>query len=146
MARRRVAAAGGTVVLDCEGVAKVAARDVRAQAYLEKAHAQCFRVVIAAVTLAEVLRGGAREVNVNRVIAGVAEVVPVTEEIAREAAHLLKASGLDGHRCAIDAMVAAVARRQRRPVVLLTSDPEDMKALTEEPERPKSERITVVKV
>ena len=33
-----------------------------------------------------------------------------------------------------------------RPVVLLTSDPDDMNRLVEKPERPKAQRIAVVHV
>jgi hypothetical protein len=59
---------------------------------------------------------------------------------------LLGAAGLSGHRCAIDAVVAATALELDRPIVLLTSDPDDMNRLVEEPARPKAERIVVVPV
>ena len=55
-------------------------------------------------------------------------------------------SGLSGHRCAIDAVVAATALELQRPVVLLTSDPDDLNRLVEEPERSKAQRIVVVHV
>ncbi len=73
-------------------------------------------------------------------------VVPVTAQIARRAGELLGATGLSGHRCAIDAVVAAIALGLERPIVLLTSDPDDMNRLVEEPDRPKAERIVVVRV
>ncbi|MFI7704480.1 hypothetical protein [Nonomuraea sp. NPDC049480] len=38
-------------------------------------------------------------------------------------------SGLHGHKYAIDAVVAETAIRQPRPVVMLTSDTDDMKKL-----------------
>jgi hypothetical protein len=41
---------------------------------------------------------------------------------------------------------AAVALGQPRPVVLPTSDPVEMARLTDEPSRPRSERIAVVRV
>jgi len=41
-------------------------------------------------------------------------VVPVTAVIARRAGELLGATGLAGHRCAIDAAVAATAFDQER--------------------------------
>jgi len=53
----------------------------------------------------------------------------VTLEVAREAANLLRSTGLSGHCHAVDATVAAVARRQVAPVVVLTSDPDDMRRL-----------------
>ena len=72
--------------------------------------------------------------------------VPVTPEIARRAGALLGATGLPGHRCAIDAVVAATALDLERPVVLLTSDPDDLSRLVEEQHRPKAQRITVIRV
>lgn len=77
----------------CEGLSKLAAGDARARAYLETALARRARVVVGAITLTEVLRGGPLE----------------------------------------------------RPVVLLTSDPDDLSRLVEEPERPKAQRITVIR-
>ena len=53
---------------------------------------------------------------------------------------------MSGHRCAIDSVVAATALALPRPLVLLTSDPDDLSKLVEEPERPKHERIAVVRV
>jgi predicted nucleic acid-binding protein len=73
-------------------------------------------------------------------------VLPVTPETARRAGELLGATGLSGHRCAIDAVVAATALELERPVVLLTSDPDDLSKLVEEPEQPKAHRIAVVHV
>ncbi|MFZ0191800.1 MAG: hypothetical protein WAL72_33185 [Streptosporangiaceae bacterium] len=73
-------------------------------------------------------------------------VVPVTGAIARRAGELLGTTGLSGHRCAIDAAVAASALDLEVPVVLLTSGPDDMNRLVEEPERPKTQRVAVVHV
>jgi hypothetical protein len=52
---------------------------------------------------------------------------------------------MSGNRCATDALLAAVALSQPRPAVLLTSDPDDPAKLTDEPGRPKAERIAVVR-
>lgn len=73
-------------------------------------------------------------------------VLPVTAEIARQAGELLGATGLSGHRCAIDAVVAATALVLDPPIILLTSDPDDMDRLTTEQGRPKARRVTVVRV
>jgi len=116
MAGRRVA--GGTLVLDGEGLSKLAASDARVRGYLDSARARDARVAVSAVTLAEVLRGGPRDAAVHRVLARIA-VVPVTATIARRAGELLGITGLSGHRCAIDAVVAATALDLERPVVLL---------------------------
>jgi len=144
VAGRRIAV-GGTLVLDSEGLSKLAAGDARAHAYLDSARARRARVAVSAITLTEVLRGGPRDAAVHRVLSRIT-IAPVTAQIARRAGELLGATGLSGHRCAIDAVVAATALGLERPVVLLTSDPDDMNRLVEEPDRPKTERIVVVHV
>jgi predicted nucleic acid-binding protein len=136
---------GGTLVLDSEGLSKLAAGDARAHAYLDSARARRARVATSATTLTETLRGGPRDARVHRVLSRIT-VVPVIAQIARHAGELLGATGLSGHRCAIDAVVAATALGLERPIVLLTSDPDDMNRLVEEPDRPKAERIVVVHV
>ena len=136
---------GGTLVLDSEGLSKLAAGDARARAHLDTARVRRARVAVSAITLTEVLRGGPRDTAVHRVLSRIT-VVPVTGEIARRAGELLGATGLSGHRCAIDAVVAATALELERSVVLLTSDPDDLSKLVEEPERPKAQRIAVVHV
>lgn len=144
MARQRVAA-GGTLVLDSEGLSKLAVGDARARAYLDSARARRARVATSAITLTEVLRGGSRDVAVHRALSRIT-VLPVTAPIARHAGELLGATGLSGHRCAIDAIVAATALGLDRPIVLLTSDPDDMTRLAGEPRRPKAQRIAIVRV
>jgi predicted nucleic acid-binding protein len=135
----------GTLVLDSEGLSKLAAGDARARAHLETAIARRARVVASAMTLTEVLRGGPRDAAVHRVLSRIT-VVPVSRELGHHAGELLGATGLQGSRCAIDAIVAATALERERPVVLLTSDPDDLSRLVEEPERPKAQRIRVVQV
>lgn len=136
---------GGTLVLDAEGLSKLAAGDARTRAYLESARSRGAKVAVSAITLTEVLRGGPRDASAHRVLSRIT-VVPVTAQIARRAGELLGSTGLAGHRCAIDAVVAATAFQLERPIVLLTSDLDDMNRLVEEPERPKPERVVVVLV
>jgi predicted nucleic acid-binding protein len=144
MARRRVAA-GGTLVLDSEGLSKLAAGDPRARAYLETARARRARVVVSAVTLVELLRGGSRDASVHRVLSRIV-TAPVTPELGRAAGELLGTTGLSGHRCAIDAVVAVTALESIRPVVLLTSDPDEMNRLVDEPDCPKDQRVVIIHV
>jgi predicted nucleic acid-binding protein len=144
MAGRRIVV-GGTLVLDSEGLSKLAAGDARARAFLEVARNQRARVVVSAITLTEVLRGGSRDAAVHRVLSRVI-VLPVTPELARHAGDLLGATGLSGHRCAIDAVVAVTALESERPAMLLTSDPDDLTRLVEEPDRPKEQRVVIVHV
>jgi predicted nucleic acid-binding protein len=142
---RRAVAAGGTLVLDSEGLAKLAAGDQRVRAFLESARERRARVTVSAITLPEVLRGGPRDASIHRVLSRIT-VQPVSAEVGRRAGELLGTTGLTGHRCAIDAVVAATALGVARPVVLLTSDPDDLNKLVEEPNRPKDERVAVVHV
>jgi predicted nucleic acid-binding protein len=137
--------ADGTLVLDAQGLAKLAAGDPAVRALVQTAHQRYDNVVTAASTLAEVLRGGAADARMHRVLERVT-VASIDKAVGRKAGELLGATGLSGHRCAVDAMLAAVALAQRRPAVLLTSDPDDMARLTEEPNRSKRERIAVIKV
>ena len=144
MARKRVVA-GGTLVLDSEGLAKLAAGDARARAFLASARAQRARVAASAITLTETLRGGPRDAAIHQVLSRIT-VVPVSVGIARRAGELLGSAGFSGRRYAIDAVVAATALRLDRPLVLLTSDPDDMNRLVEEPGVPQAKRIVVVRV
>ena len=135
----------GTLVLDSEGLSRLAAGDSRARAYLETAIARRARVVASAMNMTEVLRGGPRDAAVHRVLSRIT-VVPVSPGLGRHAGELLGATGLPAKRCAVDAVVTNMALEWERPVVLLTSDPDDLSRLVEEPERPKAQRITVVHV
>ncbi len=141
----RLRGIGGTLVLDADGLSKLAARDRGAYKRFEAAHNRRSKIVTAASTLPEVLRGGPRDAAIHHWLKLVT-VVPIDKEYGRTAGELLGRTGLSGHRCALDALLAAVALSQPRPVVLLTSDPRDLEKLTDEPECPKAERIAVVTV
>ena len=144
MARRTVGH-GGTLILDSDGLVKLSSGDDRARGFLMSARERGARVIVSAITLAEVLRGGPCDAPVHHVLSRIA-VHPVSPELGRLAGELLGSTGLAGHRCAIDAVVAATALTLPRPVVLLTSDPHDLSTLVDEPDRPKGERVAVVHV
>jgi predicted nucleic acid-binding protein len=133
------------LVLDAEGIAKLASGNAIARSYFEDARGEGGRVVTTAPTITEILRGGPRDAPVHRVLRKVT-VVPIGQQQGRAAGELLGRTGLSGHRCALDALVAVVALAQQRPTVLLTSDTSDMERLTEEPGRVKAERIAVVHI
>ena len=135
----------GSLILDAQGLVKLATGDPRARAYVGDAISRRAKVVTAATTLAEVLRGRPADAAVHPALARVL-VLPVTHGDGRAAGELLGRVGLDGHRCALDALLAVVALAQTRPAVLLTSDPADLARLTEEPGRPKAERIAVIRI
>lgn len=142
MARLRGGLAG-TLVLDADGLAKLAAGDPQVRTVFEIARRHRRHIVTAATTLTEVLRGGPRDAAVHRLLGDV-EVIAIDKAAGRAAGELLGRLGLSGHRNALDALVAVVALAQRRPVLLLTSDPRDLGRLTEEPGQPKDRRVAVV--
>jgi predicted nucleic acid-binding protein len=142
---RRAVSGGGTLVLDSEGLVKLASGGDRTRAFLATARERGARVVVSAITLTEVLRGGPRDASVHRVLSRIV-VLPMSPELGRRAGELLGATGLSGHRCAIDAVVAATALELPRPLLLLTSDLNDLARLVDEPDRPKDQRIAVVHV
>ncbi|MFR9730004.1 PIN domain-containing protein [Saccharopolyspora sp. MS10] len=123
MAGSRVAV-GGTLLLDGAAVARLAAGDPLVRAHLEVARARRARVVVSAVTLAEVL-GVAEpgEAGVQEVLGRVV-VHPVTVDIARAAG-----SRVGGpENSTVDAIVGATASELARPVLLLTGTPEAHRA------------------
>ncbi len=138
-------AVGGVLVLDAEGLVKLADGNAVARSLYEDARGARAAVVAAASTLTEVLRGGSRDSPVHRVLRRI-DISPIDEVEGRAAGELLGRVGRSGHSHALDALVAVVALAQPRPVVLLTSDTEDMQRLTEEPDRPRRERVAVVQV
>jgi len=109
------------------------------------AHARDAAVVAAATTLTEVLRGGPRDAQVYRALNRV-KIISIHAEDGRAAGELLGRAGLSGHEHALDALVAVVALAQPRPVVVLTSDTKDLERLTDEPGRPRRERVAIVRV
>lgn len=135
----------GALVLDADGLSKIAEGNSRAVSFAKDAYDLRAPVIVAASTLAEVLRGGPRDSNVHRVLRRI-DVSPIDKTKARAAGELLGRLRLSGHENALDALVAVVALAQPRPVVLLTSDTDDMTRLTHEPGRPARERIAVVRI
>ena len=117
-----------TVVLDSEGLSAWIAHDRKVLALFKVFHEMGADLVTSANTIVEVSHA---RVNMSRLRWALSrvKVEPVTEQVAREAAKLLKAAGLHGHKYAIDATVAEAALRQPGPVAILTSDVDDMTRL-----------------
>lgn len=135
----------GSLVLDAEGLVKLAAGDPKATLPFEAARRLKGRVVTSATTLTEVLRGGPKDARIHRVLSHVT-VIPIDVDRGRAAGELLGRAGLDGHRCALDAFVATIALAQPGRVVVLTSDVNDMARLTEDPARSRKDRVRIVRV
>lgn len=131
--RRRRVAPGATdvLVLDADGVTKLAAGDRSAQAWLERAHELDAEIVVCAVTVAEVVRGAARDARTNRILKA-ADMRAADEALARRAGALLGNAGSDATLDSFVAATALVAVDDMTPsgrCVLLTSDPGDLAAL-----------------
>jgi predicted nucleic acid-binding protein len=114
-----------SVVLDSEGLSAWVTQDRKILGLLKVFHEMGADLIVSANTIVEVSHS---RVNMPRLwwTLSRVRVEPVTEQTAKEAARLLKTAGLHGHKYAIDATVAEAALRQVEPVVLLTSDIDDM--------------------
>ncbi|MDR2703756.1 MAG: hypothetical protein LBB58_05395 [Cellulomonadaceae bacterium] len=88
-------------------------------------------VYVSSLTLAEVVTGGSRDVNLNRVLKAMV-TVQVSDGIARSAG-VLRVAARDSRRKArdltVDAIVAATALILPKPVIVLTGDPHDIRLL-----------------
>jgi predicted nucleic acid-binding protein len=125
---RRKLSHEGTLVLDSEGLSKLLDDDETVVALVMEARARGMEVVICALTIIEAVHARTNKARLSWVLSGL-RVVPVGDEEAKAASALLVETGLHGHKYAIDAAVAQVALRQQRPVVMLTSDVDDMTKL-----------------
>jgi hypothetical protein len=124
MARRKLSQQG-TLVLDSEGLSKLAQDHEPTVALVAEARKRGMEVVISALTITEAAHGRTDQARLRWLLSGL-RIVHVGDEEARAASALLIGAGLHGHKYAIDAVVAELALRQQRPVVLLTSDLDDM--------------------
>lgn len=115
-------------MLDCQGLSGLVADDPAIVALVAEARRRRMEVVISALTIIEATH---RKTDTARLtwLLSILRVEPVDEAGARAASGLLLKNGLHGHKYAIDAAVAEMATRQPQPVVLMTSDPEDMRIL-----------------
>jgi len=125
-----VSAAPRTVVLDCDGLSRAAARDPLVQARLKAVAQHGGRVLVPAVILAEVLTGKASDAQVwhtvNRLV-----VEPVDRQVAGEAGPLRERASLVRRKkkdLTVGSIVAALAR-QHAPSLVLTCDVEDFTVL-----------------
>ncbi|GHE13122.1 DNA-binding protein [Streptomyces alanosinicus] len=127
MARRRLSHEG-TLVLDSEGLSQLLADNETVVALVAEARSRGMEVVICALTIIEAVHARTNSARLSWLLSGL-RVTPVGDEEAKAASALLMGAGLHGHKYAIDAAVADLALRQQRPVVMLTSDIDDMAKL-----------------
>ncbi|MFF4510367.1 DNA-binding protein [Streptomyces mirabilis] len=124
MARRKLSHEG-TLVLDCEGLSKLVSDHEPVVALVAEARKRGMEVVISALTIIEAVHSRTDRARLAWVLSGM-RIVHIGDEEAKAASAMLIGAGLHGHKYAIDAAVAEMALRQRRPVVMLTSDINDM--------------------
>ncbi|WP_343997601.1 PIN domain-containing protein [Streptomyces thermocarboxydovorans] len=107
---------------------KLLADDEQVVALVAEARTRGMEVVISALSLVEAIHTRTNTSRLNWLLSGL-RVVPVGEEEAKAACKLLREAGLHGHKYAVDAVVAEAALRQHRPVIMVTSDADDMSKL-----------------
>lgn len=126
-----------TLVLDSGGISALAGERAR---LAELRRRGLWPAQVPSIVLAEALTGDhRRDFQANRLLRA-CQVRDVTEVHAREAARLRTAARRPSAISATDAVVAAFASACPDPIVL-TSDPRDLAALTENAARP----ITIVR-
>jgi len=145
MARRAREIIQGSVVLDSQGLSLLLHEDERMIKRVEKARSESFHIVVSAITILEAEPAGPAWGRCDFVLPRL-YIEPVTRELTLLAAELLHRTGMHGHRHTIDSVVAVTALRQVRPVILYASDPDDLAALCAEPDRPKDERVIIIRV
>ncbi|WP_395729026.1 PIN domain-containing protein [Nakamurella sp.] len=121
-------------LLDAEALSALAVADRRMQAWATVARRSGSSLHASTLTLAEVTDGRGRDAAVHRV-AKALRLVEVTEQIGFAAGRLRAAAATARRKprdLTVDAVVAATALVLTSPVVVLTSDPRDLRLLLSE--------------
>jgi predicted nucleic acid-binding protein len=116
------------LVLDSEGLSRLLDDHEPTVALVAEARRRGMEVVISALTVIEAVHARTDRARLKWLLSGL-RIVPVGDEDARSASDMLIGAGLHGYQYAIDAVVAEMTLRQQRPVVMLTSDIDDMTKL-----------------
>lgn len=114
--------------LDSEGLSMLYRKNRRMLAWVQAAKEDGVRVATTAMTTVEADYSKVHPARIAWTLSQI-DVHAVTHELASQAAALLRAQGLSGHKYAIDAVLAASARSVQGLVTVVTSDPEDMALL-----------------
>ncbi|WP_431990613.1 type II toxin-antitoxin system VapC family toxin [Streptomyces albogriseolus] len=115
----------GTLILDSGGLSKLYLKDRTVLAFVQAAAEEGTRVATTAMTTLEADYERIHPARIRWVLSRI-DVHDVTKGVTDQAAALLRDHHLSGHKYAIDAVLAAIARSAPRPVTVLTSDPEDI--------------------
>ncbi|MFF5127660.1 hypothetical protein ACFY41_12155 [Streptomyces syringium] len=115
-------------VLDCEALSLAVRGDRRMIARLDLAARGEAEVVTSPMTLVEAYDGRTTEQRWDWVLSRLT-VADIGKDEARQARRLLADAELHGHKYAIDAVLAVIARRQKGQVTVFTSDVDDLERL-----------------
>ena len=118
----------GTLLLDSEGLSKLYLKDRAVMDFVQAAAEEGVRVGTSVMTILEADYERVHPARIRWILSRI-DVHDITREVADQAASLLRTHRLHGHKYAIDAVLAAIARTAPPPVTLLTSDPEDLDLL-----------------
>jgi hypothetical protein len=118
----------GTLLLDCEGLSKLYLQDRLVLTFVAAAQSEGARVGTTAMTRLEAELGSVHRSRIAWTLSRI-DVHEITRAVSDAAADLLRAHDVHGHKYAIDAALAAIARASRPPVTLMTSDPGDLTLL-----------------
>ncbi|MET9295998.1 PIN domain-containing protein [Streptomyces sp. NPDC003077] len=118
-----------THVLDCEALSLAVRGDRTMMNRLGLAvRKEAADIVTSPLTLVEAYDGRTTEGRWDWVLSRIT-VAELGRDEARQARRLPAEAGPHGHKYAIDAMLAVVARRQRGRVTIFTSDVDDLEKL-----------------
>ncbi|WP_151773709.1 type II toxin-antitoxin system VapC family toxin [Streptomyces abyssomicinicus] len=115
-------------VLDSEALSLAVRGDRRMIAWLDLAAGGEAEVVTSPLTLVEAHDGRVTEQRWDWVLSRLT-VADVGKDEARQARRLLADAKLHGHKYAIDAVLAVIARQQKGQVTVFTSDTDDLERL-----------------
>ncbi|PIM73596.1 hypothetical protein CTU88_07590 [Streptomyces sp. JV178] len=115
-------------VLDCEALSLAVRGDRRMIAWIDLAARGEAEVVTSPMTLVEAYDGRTTEQRWDWVLSRL-KVADIGKDEARQARRLLADADLHGHKYAIDAVLAVVARQQKGQVTVFTSDVDDLEQL-----------------
>lgn len=120
-----------SMLLDAEALSALARDDRSMQAWATFAKRSDSIIYASCLTLVEVTDGTARDVAVRRAVKAV-RLIEVNAEIGFRAGELRAAVGASRRKLrdlTVDAVVAATALTLPSPMVVLTSDPDDLRLL-----------------
>lgn len=115
-------------VFDCQALSLAVRGDRKMIAWLDLAARGEAEVVTSPMTVVEAHDGRITEQRWDWVLSRL-NVADIGKDEARQARRLLADAKLHGHKHAIDAVLAVIARRQRGHVTVFTSDVDDLEKL-----------------